>query len=270
MSFRRTTLSLFAQGALALLAITLLLMPPSAHAQTQTAAPSALSALDSVQINVTTGKTGAAGGLSVNLQLLFLFTVLSLAPAILIMTTSFVRIVIVLSFLRSALTVQQPPNQVLISLALFLTAFIMAPTFDSINKQALVPLREGKIQADEAITRGSQPLKIFMLRYAREKELRMFVEMSATEVKVDKAEDLPLNIIIPAFMLSELKTGFQMGLLILLPFVVIDMVVASVLMSLGMMMLPPTVISLPLKIMVFVLIDGWTLIVRSLVMSFSG
>lgn len=256
------------RGLLAVLLVSLLLSP--VRVQAQTAAPSALSALDSIQVNVSTGKGGSAGGLSVNLQLLFLFTVLSLAPAILIMTTSFVRIVIVLSFLRSALTVQQPPNQVLISLALFLTAFIMAPTFDTINKQALVPLREGKIQADEAVTRGTEPLKTFMLRYAREKELRMFIEMSATEIKADKPEDLPLNVVIPAFMLSELKTGFQMGLLILLPFVVIDMVVASVLMSLGMMMLPPTVISLPLKIMIFVLIDGWTLIVRSLVMSFSG
>ena len=242
----------------------------SLHAPAQTAGASPLSGLDSIQVNVTTGKAGANGGLSVNLQLLFLFTVLSLAPAILIMTTSFVRIVIVLSFLRSALSVQQPPNQVMISLALFLTAFIMAPTFDTINKQALTPLREGKLQADEAWNRGSQPLKTFMLHYAREKELRLFMDMATPEIKAERAEDLPLNIVIPAFMLSELKTGFQMGLLILLPFVVIDMVVASVLMSLGMMMLPPPTVSLPLKIMVFVLIDGWTLLVKSLVQSFAG
>lgn len=251
-----------------LCAAALLLVPLMTHAETPAA--SALAGLDNIQVNVTTGKNGAAGGLSVNLQLLLLFTVLSLAPAILIMTTSFVRIIIVLSFLRSALTVQQPPSQVLVALALFLTAFIMAPTFDTINKQALIPMRDGKIQAEEAMNRASAPLKTFMLHYTREKELKMFVEMSTTEIKAEKAEDLPLNVVIPAFMLSELKTGFQMGLLILLPFVVIDMVVASVLMSLGMMMLPPTIISLPLKIMIFVLIDGWTLLVRSIVMSFAG
>ncbi len=234
------------------------------------ASSSPLAGLDSIQVNVTTAKGGATGGLSVNLQLLLLFTVLSLAPAILIMTTSFVRIIIVLSFLRSALTVQQPPSQVLVSLALFLTAFIMAPTFDTINKQALAPMREGKITAEEAMTKATSPLKTFMLHYAREKELQLFMELSTTEIKADKPEDLPLNVVIPAFMLSELKTGFQMGLLILLPFVVIDMVVASILMSLGMMMLPPTIISLPLKVMIFVLIDGWSLLVRSLVMSFNG
>lgn len=263
----RAPLSKWIARGLLVIALLFIFAPGLSHAQTAGTSP--LAGLDNIQVNVTTGKGGTAGGLSVNLQLLLLFTVLSLAPAILIMTTSFVRIIIVLSFLRSALTVQQPPSQVLVSLALFLTFFIMAPTFDAINRQALIPMRDGKINAEEAMTRATVPLKTFMLHYAREKELRLFVELSATEIKADKPEDLPLNVVIPAFMLSELKTGFQMGLLILLPFVVIDMVVASVLMSLGMMMLPPTIISLPLKIMIFVLIDGWALLVRSLVMSFA-
>jgi flagellar biosynthetic protein FliP len=225
---------------------------------------------DTIRISIDAGKDGGkgTGNLSINIQLLILFTVLSIVPGILIMTTSFVRIVIVLSFLRNALTVQQPSNQVILSLALFLTAFIMAPTWEVINKEAVAPLRAGKINTEQALDKGAAPLKTFMLRFTREKDLRLFMDMSSTEIKAEGPEDLPLQIVIPAFMVSELKTGFQMGLLILLPFVVIDMVVASILMALGMMMLPPPIVALPLKLMVFVLVDGWALIVHSLVLSF--
>jgi len=221
-------------------------------------------------LNITLNTGAPTGGetLSMPLQLLFIFTVLSLVPAILMMTTSFVRIAIVFSFLRTALTLQQPSNQVLIALALFLTFYIMGPTVQNINERALTPLRDGQITFEQAAERAAAESKTFMLRFAREKELNMFMEMSATPLVVEKAEDLPLTVVLPAFMLSELKTGFQMGLMILLPFLVIDMVVSSILMALGMMMLPPPIVALPLKIMIFVLVDGWSLIVRSLVASF--
>ncbi len=221
-------------------------------------------------LNITLN-TGAATGtetLSLPLQLLFIFTILSLVPAIIMMTTSFVRIAIVFSFLRTALTLQQPSNQVLIALALFLTFYIMGPTVQNLNEQVLTPLRDGTITFERAVEVSSGEMKSFMLRYCKEKELNLFVDMSQKEIKVDRPEELPITVVMPAFMLSELKTGFQMGLLVLLPFLVIDMVVSSVLMALGMMMLPPPIVSLPLKIMIFVLVDGWTLLVRSLVESF--
>jgi flagellar biosynthesis protein FliP len=223
---------------------------------------------DLFNVTINTGKSGSTANLSTTIQILILMSVLTLAPAIVIMTTSFVRIIIVLSFLRNALTLQVPPNQVVIGLALFMTFYIMEPTWQAIMKDSIVPLRENKISFEKGIENAAVPMKNFMLRYVTEEELRLFLSMSATPIELTTPQELPLHIIIPAFMLSELKKGFQMGLLILLPFLVIDMVVASILMALGMMMLPPPVVALPIKLMVFVVVDGWTLIVRSLVDSF--
>jgi flagellar biosynthetic protein FliP len=239
-----------------------------AHAQSAPApAAPAPSANPQVQISIENGPTGS-GGLSINLQLLILFTVLSVAPSILIMMTSFVRVIIVLSFLRSGLSLQQPSNQVMLSLALFITFFIMAPTFQNIKRDALDPMQAGQITTQVALDRSLEEMKTFMLRYTRPKDLSLFMSMAVPPPKVDSPQELSAAIVIPAYMLSELKTGFQMGMLVLLPFLVIDMVVASILMSMGMMMLPPPIVSLPLKVMVFVLVDGWTLVVHSIVQSF--
>ncbi len=221
---------------------------------------------DLLNLSINTGQGG--GNLSVSLQLLILFTILSIAPGIVIMTTCFVRIIIVLSFLRNALTLQTPPSQVVIALAMFLTFYIMQPTWDRINQDALGPLRDNKITFQEGMDRATVPLKDFMLKYVTEQDLRLFLSMSPTPIPVTTPQALPLQVVVPAFMLSELKRGFEMGLMILLPFLVIDMVVASILMALGMMMLPPPVVSLPIKLMIFVLVDGWSLLVRSLVDSF--
>lgn len=225
-----------------------------------------------IQLNVSLGGTGTGARTSTGLQILLLFTVLSLAPALVIMTTSFTRIVVVLSFLRTALGVQQPSNQIVVGLSLFLTAFIMFPVWSTINKEAIVPLRENKIEMGVAMDRAAHPLKQFMLKHTREKDLRLFVSLMPQE-KASKAapsapDQLPLQVVIPSFMISELRTAFQMGFVIFLPFLVIDMVVSSILMAMGMMMLPPIMVTLPLKILVFVLADGWNLIVRSLILSF--
>ena len=236
------------------------LLPQVAQAQVATINPQ-------VQISIQNGP-GGNGNLSVNLQLLILFTILSVAPSLLIMMTSFVRIIIVLSFLRTGLSLQQPSNQVMLSLALFITFFIMAPTFQNIKKDALDPMQAGQITTQVALDRSLADMKTFMLRYTRQKDLALFMSMSVPPVKADSAQDISAAIVIPAYMLSELKTGFQMGMFVLLPFLVIDMVVASILMSMGMMMLPPPIVSLPLKVMVFVLVDGWTLVVHSIVQSF--
>ncbi len=223
------------------------------------------------QINISLTQGGKPGNFSVNIQLLILFTILSVAPSILIMMTSFVRIVIVLSFLRTALSLQQPPNQVVIALALFMTFFIMNPTLDILYKETLVPMRENKITTEQGLQRAGETMKTFMLRYTREKDIKLFMDLASKPLSnVNSPEDLPLSVVTPAYMLSEIKTAFQMGLYILLPFLVIDMIVASILLSMGMMMLPPPIVSLPLKLMVFVLVDGWTLIVKSLISSFQG
>lgn len=221
-----------------------------------------------VQLSLTDGSGDGIGKLTVNLQILILFTLLSVAPALFIMTTSFVRIIVVLSFLRTALAVQQPPSQVMSAMALFLTFFIMSPTWQSLYDKALVPYQEEKITTEEALVAAKEPIKKFMLLYVRETELKFFMDVSPTPVKVDRPEDLPLHVLMPAFMLSELKTAFQMGLLIILPFLVIDMAVASILMSLGMFMLPPPIVALPIKLMIFVVVDGWTLLMNALVTSF--
>ncbi len=203
-------------------------------------------------------------------QLVALITVLSLAPSILIMVTSFTRIVVVLSLLRSALGLQtSPPNTVMVSLALFLTAFIMQPTFEQAYNTGIKPLVDGTIEAPEAFELTSRPFHLFMRQHVREEDLTLFLDMANQETP-DTPEDISLRVLVPAFMISELRRGFEIGFLIYLPFIIIDLVVASILMSMGMMMLPPVVISLPFKLIFFVLIDGWNLITGSLVKSFLG
>ncbi|AST92047.1 MULTISPECIES: flagellar type III secretion system pore protein FliP [Sutcliffiella] len=209
-----------------------------------------------------------ASTVATSVQLLLLLTVLSIAPAILIMMTSFTRIIIVLSFVRTSLATQQmPPNQVLIGLAMFLTFFIMAPTFGQINEQALTPLFNEEITLDEAYELATVPIKEFMSKHTRQKDLALFMDYTGME-RPETLEDIPLTVLVPAFAISELKTAFQIGFMIFIPFLVIDMVVASVLMSMGMMMLPPVMISLPFKILLFVLVDGWYLVVKSLLQTF--
>ncbi|WHH58948.1 flagellar type III secretion system pore protein FliP [Petroclostridium sp. X23] len=220
------------------------------------------------RLNMDLGPAENPQDVAASLQILFILTILSLAPAILIMMTSFTRIIIILSFLRNALGTQQtPPNQVLVGLALFLTLFIMAPIGTTINDQAIQPYLREEISQDIAIQRAILPLREFMLNNTREKDLALFVTLSGVE-EVETKEDIPTKAVIPAFIISELKTAFQFGFLIYIPFLVIDMVVASTLMSMGMMMLPPIMISLPFKVLLFVMVDGWNLITQSIVMSF--
>ncbi|WP_284139963.1 MULTISPECIES: flagellar type III secretion system pore protein FliP [unclassified Virgibacillus] len=205
---------------------------------------------------------------STSVKLLLLLTVLSLAPSILILMTSFTRIIIVLSFVRTSLATQQmPPNQVLIGLAMFLTFFIMAPTFSDVYDNALQPLFDEEITLDEAYDRASSPMKEFMAKHTRQKDLALFMNYAELE-KPESVQDIPLTTLVPAFAISELKTAFQMGFMIFVPFLIIDMAVASVLMSMGMMMLPPVMISLPFKILLFVLVDGWYLISHSILDGF--
>ncbi|AWI12162.1 flagellar type III secretion system pore protein FliP [Caldifermentibacillus hisashii] len=205
---------------------------------------------------------------STSVKLLLLLTVLTIAPSILIMLTSFTRIVIVLSFVRTGLGTQQtPPNQVIIGLSLFMTFFIMAPTFSQVNDEALKPLFNNEINLEEAYSKAVVPFKEFMSKYTRQEDLALFLEYTGAEPP-ESVEDIPLSALVPAFTISELKTAFQIGFMIFIPFLVIDMVVASVLMSMGMMMLPPVMISLPFKILLFVLVDGWHLVVKSLLQTF--
>lgn len=203
-----------------------------------------------------------------SVKLLLLLTVLSLAPGILILMTSFTRIIIVLSFVRTSLATQQmPPNQVLIGLALFLTFFIMSPTLGQVYDDALEPLFDEKISLDEAYEKASEPIKTFMAKHTREKDLALFINYAKIDAP-KTLKDVPLTALVPAFAISELKTAFQMGFMIFVLFLVIDMAVASVLMSMGMMMLPPVMISLPFKILLFVLVDGWYLITYSILEGF--
>lgn len=202
------------------------------------------------------------------IKILMVLTVLTLAPAIMIMMTAFTRIIIVLSFVRQALGTQNmPPNQLIVGLSLFLTFFVMAPFFNKINEDALQPFLNNQISQDVALEKSMAPLRVFMFNQTRSQDLELFVRLSKISQPKTRA-DVPSSVLIPAFVLSELKTAFQIGFIIYLPFLVIDMVAASVLMAMGMMMLPPVVISLPFKIMIFVLVDGWTLLVGSLVKSF--
>ena len=222
--------------------------------------------------SVTVDLGGGAGGSSTSriLQIIALMTVLSLAPGILIMVTSFTRIVVVLSLLRSALGGQQtPPNMVMVSLAMFLTAFVMAPTFEKAYNDGIAPLMAEQIDEQTAFTRSTEPFKIFMLSQVREKDLGLFMDMANAEPAATP-EETSLQILIPAFMVSELRRAFEIGFLLFVPFLIIDMVVASVLMSMGMMMLPPVMIALPFKLVFFVLVDGWYLVAGSLVRSFGA
>lgn len=202
-------------------------------------------------------------------RLVLLLTVLSLAPSILVMVTSFVRIVIVLSFLRSAIGLQQsPPNPVLVSLALFLTLFVMGPTFETAWREGIAPLIEEELEEGVALERAAQPFHEFMRRQVREKDVALFLEIARLPPPA-RAEDLPFRVLVPAFMISELRRAFEIGFIVFVPFLVIDLVVACLLMAMGMMMLPPVMISLPFKIIFFVLVDGWALLVGSLVESFA-
>ncbi len=226
-------------------------------------------------ITLDLGEGGSIGGGSVAgrvIQIVALMTVLSLAPSILIMMTSFTRIVIVLSFLRTAIGTQQtPPNTVLISLALFLTFFIMAPTFNAAYQQGIQPLINNEIEEMQAFERTTEPFKKFMLKNVREKDLELFMGLAKSKMNIEEIKEpmaTPLKILIPAFMISELRRAFEIGFLLFLPFLIIDMVTASILMSMGMMMLPPVMIALPFKIIFFVLVDGWYLVAGSLMQSY--
>ncbi|MGD9236763.1 MAG: flagellar type III secretion system pore protein FliP [Desulfobacterales bacterium] len=213
-------------------------------------------------------QTPETGKMAVVLQIFLLMTILSLAPAILIMLTSFTRCVIVLSLLRRALgTMQMPPNQVIVGLALFLTFFIMTPVWQQVNQEALQPFLDDKIDQQQALQNAAAPVRQFMFKQTREKDLALFVEIAKLQRPKDVG-DIPTSVLIPSFIISEVKTAFQIGLLLYVPFLIIDMVVASVLLSMGMMMLPPIMISLPFKLMLFVLADGWNLLIGSLVRSF--
>jgi len=216
----------------------------------------------------TTTTTTPGQQFSSGLELVLLLTIISLVPTLLLMMTSFTRIIIVLGFIRTALGVPQlPPNQVLLGLALFMTIFIMAPVWTEINDEAVQPLQAGEIDQSEALDRASDPLREFMFEQTRERDIALFMQMGQLE-RPNSEADVPTWVLIPAYVISELKTAFQMGFLIFIPFLIIDLIVSSTLMSMGMMMLPPVIVSLPFKILLFVMVDGWDLIVKSLVTSF--
>lgn len=220
------------------------------------------------KIGIDIGASDNPQDVSVTLQILLLMTILSLAPSIMIMTTAYLRIIIVFHFLKSALGTQtMPPSQLLAGVALFITFFIMAPTWSKVNDNALKPLMDGKIKLDVAYEKGVEPIREFMFRNVRDEDLELFIDLANLNRPTNRNE-LPTYIVIPAFALSELRAGFIIGFFLFIPFLIIDMIVSSILMSMGMMMLPPMLISLPFKILLFVLIDGWNLIVGSIVRSF--
>lgn len=222
---------------------------------------------DSVTVDI----GGEGNGFTTRIvQLVFLMTILSLAPSILVMVTSFTRMIVVLSLLRSAIGLQQtPPNTILISLALFLTAFVMQPVFTEAYDTAIQPLMAEEISEEEAFEKGIIPFQKFMLEHTRDKDLQLFVDMANIEA-LETPEETPLRVLIPAFMISELKRAFEIGFMVFVPFLIIDMIVASILMAMGMMMLPPVIVSLPFKIIFFVMIDGWYMIAGSLIQSYGG
>ncbi|HTB83220.1 MAG TPA: flagellar type III secretion system pore protein FliP [Candidatus Sulfotelmatobacter sp.] len=232
----------------------------SARAQTNTA-----TTLGPLSISLT--PNNGAPDVDSGIKILFIITLLSLAPSLLLLMTCFTRIAIVLGFVRSALQLQgAPANQIIIGLSLFITYFVMAPVWDNINREALAPYQAKQITSEVALDRASKQISAFMLKQTRPKDLELFVSMA--KLPPTKVEDLPLRVVTPAFIISELRTAFQMGFLIYVPFILIDIVVATVLMSMGMMMMPPATLSMPLKLLLFVLVDGWTLVVQSLVRSF--
>ena len=219
-------------------------------------------------VNVEFGTADSPEKVSSTLQVIALLTIVSITPAVLIMTTSFVRIVVVIGFLRNALATQNvPPNQVILGLAMFMTFYIMSPYWSQANEQGIQPYLAGQISQEEALQRTVAPVREFMFRQTRESDLALFVNLADAE-RPETQEDVSTFVLIPAFMISELKTGFQIGFMIYVPFIVIDMIVATTLMSMGMMMLPPVMISLPFKILLFVMIDGWHLLISSLIVSF--
>jgi flagellar biosynthesis protein FliP len=231
-------------------------------------APATAGGIPIPRVSVGVEQSAAPGDVSMGLQIVFLLTILTLAPSLLIMVTSFTRTVIVLSLIRNAMGIPQlPPNQVLIGLSLFLSFFVMAPTWNRVNTEALQPYLAGEMTQPQAVEKATVPVREFMLKQTREKDLSLFVSLA----KIDRprtADDIPTYVLVPAFVIGELKTAFQMGFLIFVPFLIIDIVVSSVLMSMGMLMLPPVMISLPFKLLLFVMVDGWHLIVKSLVESF--
>lgn len=251
-----------------LVLFTLLMTPVIAQTPTPTPPAGPLP----VNLNVSFGGSEGTGGVpdvDSAIKILFAMTLLTLAPSIILLMTCFMRIAIVLSFVRSALSLQSTPsNQVIIGLSLFLTLFIMSPTWERIDAEALTPLRAKQITSAQALDRASTPIRSFMLRQARPKDVELFVGLA--KLGPTPVENLPLKVVIPGFIISELRTAFQMGFLLFVPFILIDLVVATVLMSMGMMMMPPVTVSLPLKILLFVLVDGWNLVVRSIVLSFGG
>jgi flagellar biosynthetic protein FliP len=252
---------------LVLAAIAALAIPVAAQAQAQAAAAQAAipGALDRA-FGAMSG--GQGSGLSLSLQVLLIMGLLTILPSLVLMMTSFTRILVVLAILRQALGLQQsPPNQVLIGLSLFLSLFVMAPTLDKVNANAIAPYSAGAVNAEQAISAAGTEFHRFMIRQTRERDLAMFAEM-AKAPKFARSEDVPFSILLPAFVTSELKTAFQIGFMLFLPFLVIDLVVSSVLMSLGMMMMSPTIVSLPFKLLLFVLVDGWALLMGSLAASF--
>lgn len=233
-----------------------------------TALPALAQTIPIPSFNFGVGEARSPRDVSLTLQTLALITILTLAPSIVMMVTSFIRISIVFMFVSRALSTQQiPPNQIVMGLAIFLTVFVMAPTFKTVNDNALRPYFDKKISTTEMYNRGIEPVRQFMFKQTRQKDIALFVNMAKIE-RPKTRNDVPTYVLVPAFMISELKTAFQMGILIFIPFIVIDLVVASILMSMGMIMLPPVMISLPLKLMVFVLADGWHLLTYALVRSF--
>jgi len=254
--------SLFSSFRSVAVAVLVLILAGAGSAHAQTNLTTSLGPL-----SISLGPNNGAPDVDSSIKILFLITLLSLAPSILLLMTCFTRIVIVLGFVRSALQLQgAPANQIIIGLSLFITFFVMAPVWDNINHDAIEPYQAHKISSQQALDAAGGNLRNFMLKQTRPKDVELFVSMA--KLPPTKVEDLPLRVVTPAFIISELRTAFQMGFLIYVPFILIDIVVATVLMSMGMMMMPPMTISLPLKLLLFVLVDGWSLIVQSLVRSF--
>jgi flagellar biosynthesis protein FliP len=251
-----------------LLCVSLLVVPTGVGLMAQQA-PASPTAPDAKAWKLNIGFEGGEkpGDVSVAIQIVILMTLLSFAPAMVMLMTSFTRIVIVLGFVRTAIGVQSAPsNQIIIGLSLFLTFFLMGPTFDRIHKDSIQPYLDGKMSSMDAFDKGSVPLKEFMLRQTRTRDIEFFLQLG--RFPPTKVQDLPLRVIVPAFVISELQTSFQMGFLIFLPFLVIDFIVSSVLMSMGMMMMPPSVVAMPFKLLLFVLVDGWHLVTKNIVQSF--
>lgn len=260
----RTSLHRWFSLAFVLLA---LVAAAPASGQTPAPAPSGGGIQTPFGLNVSLNGGDQTQDVDSAVKVIVIMTLLTLAPSIILLMTSFTRTVIVLSFVRTALSMQgAPSNQIIVGLSLFLTFFIMAPTWERIDKEALTPYRAKEITSQQAMDRATVPIKAFMLRQARPKDVELFIELA--KLGPTTVQELPMRVVIPAFIMSELRTAFQMGFLLFLPFILIDLVVATVLMSMGMMMMPPMTISLPLKILLFVLVDGWNLLVKSIVTSF--